>query len=288
MKPIGLIGLGLMGSALAERLIGGGYPVVGFDVAETARDRLRTIGGEPAESASDVFSRARTVLLSLPNSAVVHDVLREASDLAKDSFIIDTTTGDPTVTVKIARQLGDQGVRYLDATLTGSSQVAREGQLIVTAGGSQADLEEAIPVFRTFARHWFHVGPSGSGAKIKLVVNLVLGLNRAVLAEALAFARAGGLDLDTTLQVLKSGAAYSVVMDAKGQRMIHGDFTPDARLAQHLKDVRLILAEGKACDARLPLSTLHEELLTDLANRGFGDQDNSCIYRAFDSAEGKS
>ena len=127
--------------------------------------------------------------------------------------------------------------------------------MVVTAGGAGGGVpRSAKPLFRLFARRWFHVGPWGSGARTKLVVNLVLGLNRAVLAEGLAFARRCGLDPAAVLEMLQSGAAYSRVMDAKGRKMIDGDFTPEAKLAQHLKDVRLILAEGDRTGAALPLS----------------------------------
>jgi 3-hydroxyisobutyrate dehydrogenase-like beta-hydroxyacid dehydrogenase len=113
----------------------------------------------------------------------------------------------------------------------------------------------------------------------------VLGLNRAALAEGLGFARGCGLDLRTTLAVLASGAAYSTVMDAKGEKMIAADFTPEAKLAQHLKDVQLIRAAGTKAGAALPLSELHERLLADLVERGFGECDNSAIMKAFGGTE---
>jgi 3-hydroxyisobutyrate dehydrogenase-like beta-hydroxyacid dehydrogenase len=139
-----------------------------------------------------------------------------------------------------------------------------------------------VGLFRLCARQWFHVGPWGSGARTKLVVNLVLGLNRAALAEGLAFARACGLDLPAVLDVLRSGAAYSRAMDTKGRKMIEGDFAPEARLAQHLKDVRLILDAGRRSGATLPLSELHERLLAGQTDRGLGDLDNSAVIRAFE------
>ena len=117
---------------------------------------------------------------------------------------------------------------------------------------------------------------------MKLVVNLVLGLNRAVLAEGLALARSCGLDPSAALEILRAGPAASRVMDVKGAKMLSGDFTPQARLAQHLKDVHLILKMGQDCGARLPLSALHRDLLEGLAAQGYHDADNSAIIRAFD------
>jgi 3-hydroxyisobutyrate dehydrogenase-like beta-hydroxyacid dehydrogenase len=196
--------------------------------------------------------------------------------------VIDTTTGDPDRTAALGRDLASHGVEYLDATLIGSSRVARAGELVVTAGGEAETFRQCEPLFGLFAKQWFHVGAWGSGARTKLVVNLVFGLNRAVLAEAIGLAKRCGLDPAATLDVLRSGGTYSRVMDIKGRRMIDGDFTPDARLDQHLKDVRLILTEGDRVGGNVPLSEVHERLLADLVRRGFGGCDNSAVIRAFD------
>lgn len=287
MEAAGVVGLGLMGGALAERFLGGGLRVVGFDVRPECRQRVAERGGEAADSVRAVFAATRTVVLSLPNSDVVSAVLEEAGDALRGATVIDTTTGDPARTASIGQRLADRGADYLDATLTGSSAVARAGELVVTAGGPADVFVRADPLFRLIAKEWFHVGPWGSGARTKLVVNLVLGLNRAVLAEGLAFARRCGLDAETMLEILKSGAAYSRAMDAKGRKMIAGEFAPEAKLAQHLKDVRLILEAGTRAGATLPLSRVHEGLLAALVARGLGDLDNSAVIRAFD-AEGEA
>ena len=286
MDRVGLIGLGLMGGELAGRFVAGGLRVVGYDLRDECRRRLAELGGEPAGSARGVFAAARVVVLSLPNSDAVAEVIGEAGDVLPGSRIIDTTTGDPDATAALGERLAAAGIGYLDATLTGSSRLARAGELVVTAGGPADEFARAELLFRLIAKKWFHVGPWGSGARTKLVVNLVLGLNRAVLAEGLAFARRCGLDLPAVLDVLRSGAAYSAVMDAKGGKMIAGDFAQEARLAQHLKDVRLILAAGAKAGAALPLSELHERLLADLVARGLGECDNSCVIRAFDAEGG--
>jgi 3-hydroxyisobutyrate dehydrogenase-like beta-hydroxyacid dehydrogenase len=282
VDSVGVIGLGLMGHALAGRLIAGGRRVVGFDVREECRRGFVELGGEPKVSARDVFAEARVIVLSLPNSDVVAQVVEDVGGLARGSRIIDTTTGDPDASAALGRRLAELGCEYLDATLTGSSRQAATGDLVVTAGGTAETFQAAEPLFRLFAVQWFHVGPWGSGTRTKLVVNLVLGLNRAVLAEGLAFARRSGLDPTAVLEVLRCGAAYSRVMDTKGRKMIDADFTPEARLAQHLKDVRLILDSARASGSPVPLSGVHEQLLARLVGRGFGDLDNSCVIRAFD------
>ena len=116
---------------------------------------------------------------------------------------------------------------------------------------------------------------------MKLVLNLVLGLNRAVLAEGLAYAAACGLDPAAALDILRAGPAYSRAMDVKGPRMLQGDYTPEARLAQHHKDVGLILASGAEAGASLPLSRVHDELLRAAEQAGLGEADNSAVYEVF-------
>lgn len=276
MEMVGIIGLGLMGSALAGRLRAAGYELVGYDVRKEAR---AAFPDELCDCVHDVFeATANTVLLSLPNSNVVREVIEEAGEAVRSRTIVDTTTGDPAASAELGKRLRDHGADYLDATLTGSSRDAAAGQLVVTAGGETAVFERSVPLFRCFAKQWFHVGDWGAGAKTKLVINLVLGLNRAVLAEGLAFAKHSGLDPHTMLDVLRSGAAYSRAMDVKGPKMLAEDFAPEARLAQHLKDVRLILAAG----GTTPLSAVHESLLAELVDCGLGDLDNSAVIRAFD------
>jgi 3-hydroxyisobutyrate dehydrogenase-like beta-hydroxyacid dehydrogenase len=234
-----------------------------------------------------VFTRARVVILSLPNSDIVADVVQDAGKSLSGATIIDTTTGEPEASAGIGRRLAEGGTAYLDATLTGSSAEARAGAVIVTAGGLPEVFAASETLFRLFARRWFHVGPWGAGALVKLAINLVLGLNRAVLAEGLAFARSCGLDPEAVLEILRESAAYSRVMDTKGRKMTSGEFSPEARLGQHLKDVRLILDAGERGRAKLPFTHLHETLLDELTRRGLGDCDNSAVIRAFDQERGE-
>ena len=283
METVGVIGLGLMGSALAERIIAAGHQVVANDLRADCCQRLAELGGIAKPTASDVFASARVVVLSLPTSDDVNKVLDSVDRIFPGTRIIDTTTGDPEASARLGQRLAAVKVEYLDATLTGSSQQARAGEVVVTAGGSLEAFHASQWLFRLFARQWFHVGPWGSGATTKLAINLVLGLNRAALAEGLAFGRASGLKLDVLLEILRSGVAYSRAMDHKGPKMIAGDFAAEAKLEQHWKDVRLILEAGQRVGATMPLSHCHEELLADLVRRGFGADDNSCVIRAFDA-----
>ncbi len=281
-NSIGLIGVGLLGSAIAERLLAGGRQVLGYDRSEAQRNKLFDLGGRPVESASEVAAGCTRILLSLPNSDVSEAVIEELQGACSPgTIVIDTTTGDPRRIETFGARLAEHGVGFLDATVGGSSRETRARDVIVMAGGEKQHFEACRDIFAAFARVAYHVGPWGSGARMKLVTNLVLGLHRAALAEALGFAEACGLDRAQALEVLKSSSSYSRVMDIKGTKMLAGDFQPDARLSQHIKDVRLMLENGEDTGARLPLSKLHLELLLELERGGHGADDNSAIALAF-------
>jgi 3-hydroxyisobutyrate dehydrogenase-like beta-hydroxyacid dehydrogenase len=280
--PVGLLGVGLLGSALAERLIAAGFELIGADVDPARGDLLRRLGGRFATPSAVVCECERTIL-SLPTSGVVSDVVAGIEgDLRPGQIVIDTTTGTPAAAVAMGKRLAAHGVAYLDATVSGSSEQARRREVVVTAGADPEAFEACRDLFAAIARRTFHVGPCGTGSAMKLASNLVLGLNRAALAEGLAFARALGMDLAATLEVFREGAAYSRIMDAKGPKMVSGDFTTEARLTQHLKDVRLILDEAGRAGARVPLSAVHKGLLEAAEAAGCGGLDNSAIFRAYD------
>ena len=282
MADVGLIGVGLVGSALAERLRMAGLSVVAYDLRPECLTGLTA-----APSARAAAESAPLVLLSLPDSDVVAEVIGEILPVLTGRTVVDTTTGDPDRTAALGQRLKAAGAEYVDATISGSSRQVRDGTVAVMAGGEPEAVRRCERLFGLFASKWFHVGPWGSGTRMKLVVNLVLGLNRAALAEGLAFARAIGFDLGAALEVLKAGPAYCRVMDTKGPRMISGDFTAEARLSQHHKDVRLILAAAGRAGLDLPLSRVHDRLLVDLEGQGMGDLDNSAILHAFEPPGGR-
>lgn len=281
-SPIGMIGLGLMGSALAERLQTLGQQVVGFDVVPE-----RGTGLERAASAAEVFARCELVFLSLPTHREVQAVLDLVEPhLRRGHLLVDTTTGEPAHTVTSAQRVAARGAHYLDATISGSSQQARQGDILWMVGGDSLAVDRCAGLLRQLGRELFHTGPPGSGARMKLVTNLALGLNRAALAESLAFAEALGLDAAESLRVLRHSAAYSRIMDTKGDKMLAREFSPQATLSQHLKDVRLLRAEADQLGLPLPLSAAHQALLEEAERRGLGALDNSAIIEVLRSAEG--
>ncbi|MBI4907632.1 MAG: NAD(P)-dependent oxidoreductase [Acidobacteria bacterium] len=280
--PIGLIGTGLLGSAMAARFLARGMPVVAWDCDPGALAEVRDLGAIAAKSADEVASRTPVLVLSLPHSGISALVLEEIGQhLLSRALVIDTTTGRPEEMAAFAKRLAARGVLYVDATVGGNSTQVLAGEVIALVGGEANAFQQARSVLDTFARRVFHLGQAGAGARMKLVLNLALGLNRAVMAEALRFAAASGCDPALALEILKEGPAYSRVMDIKGERMLRRHYPAEARLSQHLKDVRLILEEGERLGAPLPLSAVHRELLEAAEALGFGHSDNSAVLEAY-------
>jgi 3-hydroxyisobutyrate dehydrogenase-like beta-hydroxyacid dehydrogenase len=281
-KMLGCVGLGLLGSALAERALKAGFTVIGYDLVSKKRAALERLGGHAVSSVREVAARCPRIVFSLMTTQQVESVVHEmGAALQHGAVLIDTTTGWPPASAELGARLRRRGVHYLDATIAGSSAEARKGQVLALVGGSSVGVRGSGEVLSCFARRWFHLGPCGAGGRMKLVFNLALGLNRAVLAEALSFARAIGVPPAVALAILQEGVAYSRVMDTKGEKMLKGDFIPQARLEQHFKDVRMILKLAGERSAKVPLSKLHARLLRELIGAGFGHLDNAAIVKAF-------
>ena len=280
IKTVGFIGLGLMGSAMTKNLLAAGFAVAGYDINP---DRLREFaerGGTPAPSAADAARGADAVMTSLMTAEIVAEVVKgprgALEAMRPGTILVDTSTVHPDASAALAAELRGRGIPMLDATLSGTSAQAQRRDLVVLVGGERAAFERCLPVFKAIGRSIYHLGPNGSGARAKLVVNLVLGLNRLALAEGLTFGLKQGLDGAKLLEVLKDSAASSKVMDLKGERMLQGRFDPEGKLSQHLKDVGLMLDLGHSLGAPLLLTALLRQVLLAGMAEGRAEQDSSC------------
>ena len=273
--------MGLLGSALAESLIKAGFTVRGYD---TAPDRVReheARGGVPARSPADAARGATVVMTCLMTADIVRDVLLGpdgALDAAEPGLVvIDNSTIHPDASAALAGLLAPRGIPMLDAPVAGSSGQARRREAPIVVGGDLEVFARCRPILDALTERVRHVGPNGAGARAKLVINLVLGLNRLALAEGLLFGLRQGLDGRALLAVLKDSGAYSRAMDLKGERMVEGNFEAEGKLVQHLKDVELMLEVGHAAGAPLLATALHRQLLLAGVAGGLGDHDNSAI-----------
>jgi 3-hydroxyisobutyrate dehydrogenase-like beta-hydroxyacid dehydrogenase len=279
-SPVGVIGLGLMGTALCERLLADGYPLL---VNNRTREKAAPLIAAGAVWSENPFLDCDRVVICLYTTDIVEETLERLEDsMRPGTIVIDVTTGDPQRMNLLGERLAVHGVDYLEAPISGSSEQTRRHLSTALVAGPQAAFDACRDVLDCLAAKTYFVGAWGNGIRMKLVTNLVLGLNRAVLAEGLVFAKAVGLSIDDALTVLMNSPAYSRTMDAKGPKMVAGDFSPQAKLAQHLKDVQLILDEAVRGGRMLPLSETHKRLLDRGVEKRLGELDNSSIFCIID------
>jgi 3-hydroxyisobutyrate dehydrogenase-like beta-hydroxyacid dehydrogenase len=280
---VGVIGTGLVGSAIAELLLAAGLEVAVWDRLPSQMAPLAAKGARLAAGPGALGAECRRVFVSVMTTGDVAALAEDTEGLLSRStvveYLLDTTTGDPDETVQLAARLAQRGVHYLDATISGSSQQIRARAGLFMVGGDRAACSACEDLFGAVTDKWVHVGPAGSGSRAKLASNVVLGLNRLALAGGLVFAESLGLEPGAFLDLLKASPAYSTAMDVKGEKMIQGDFEPQSRIRQHLKDVEIILKYASSAGQQLPLSELHLEIMTAAVEAGDGELDNAAVIR---------
>jgi 3-hydroxyisobutyrate dehydrogenase-like beta-hydroxyacid dehydrogenase len=282
-KPVGLIGIGLLGQAFAHRLLAAGFAVVGFDVDPAKNAKLAQLGGGGAASAAEVARRCDAVVLAVfSTDQVEHVIEREllpALGEGSGKIVLCASTCDPDRIAALGGRVAMRGLQLLETPVSGASGQVSRGEGVGLIGGDAEIVRAAEPVLRALFASYFHIGKIGDGGRAKLAVNLILGLNRLALAEGLVFAERLGLDPEAFLKVARSSAAYSQVMDVKGSKMVRNEFAAEGRVTQHLKDVHLMLEQAERLKQRLPLLEIHAEVLEACIGQGEGDFDNSAVIR---------
>jgi len=289
--PVGIVGLGLMGSVLARRLVAAGFDIVGYDIDAAKAKGLVALGGRAAPSIGDVARAADPIILAVFDTDQVEEVV-EGPILAAlgdgtGKVVMCTSTCDPDRIATLARRVEPRGLRFLETPVSGTSEQVRRGEGVGLIGGDPALAGEVAAVLDAIFPVRFHVGGPGDGGRAKLAVNLILGLNRVALAEGLVFASRLGLDPQAFLMIARGSAAYSQVMDTKGAKMATSDFAPEGRARQTLKDVHLMLDQAARCGQSLPLLEVHRDILTACVAAGEGDLDNSVVINEIRRRGGK-
>ncbi len=282
-QSVGVVGLGLLGQAFVSRLLGAGFEVVGFDIDRAKNIKLVERGGHPADSVGDLARRCDPIVLAVFSTDQVEDVIeRELLPAAGDGsakIVLCASTCDPERIARLAQRVGKRGLRLLETPVSGASGQVARGEGVGLIGGDAEVIRAVEGVLRAlFARH-FHIGKIGDAGRAKLAINLILGLNRLAMAEGLVFAERLGLDPEAFLNLARSSAAYSQVMDTKGAKMIHGEFAAEGRITQHLKDVDLMLEQAQRAKQQLPLAEIHADVLQACVRQGEGDLDNSAVIK---------
>ena len=274
--PVGVIGLGLMGEVYVRRLVAAGFTVIGFDVDPAKTERLAQFGAQ-AGTLADIAQKCDPIVVAVFNTEQVEDVVERALiPAAAGKIVLVTSTCDPDRIAALGARVGDK-LRFLETPVSGTSEQVRQGDGVGLIGGDQKTAADAAPVLDALFAKSFHIGKVGDGGRAKLAVNLILGLNRLALAEGLVFAARLGLDPAAFLDVARRSAAASQVMDTKGPKMIGGDFAPEGRVRQTLKDTQLMLDQARKAGQQLPLLQIHADVLQACVRHGDGEQDNSIV-----------
>jgi 3-hydroxyisobutyrate dehydrogenase-like beta-hydroxyacid dehydrogenase len=290
-KRIAVVGVGLMGSSLAKHLLAAGYPVTVHDTDPSKVDALSKLGARKAASPEAITPEVDVIMLSLPNSHVVNDVVENSLRLfekgRRGQILVDASTPDPDLSIALANRLREKGIEMLDGTISGTSEMFAEKDAIFMVGGSEAAFKECEPLFQAASRNAYYMGPNGTGGHTKLVVNLVLSLNRMALAEGLTLAAKAGLDPAQALKVLQDSAAASRAMEQKGERMVKRNFAkPASELSTSYKDARLILGLGAKLDCPLPMMSLYVQALASEISKGRKHLDPATIIQFYSELAG--
>lgn len=280
-QPVGLIGVGLMGTMFAERLLAAGHKVLGYDIVPEKNERLKALGGEVAASGADVARRCNVIIIMVFSIDQVEDVVEkdilQTLGPASGKIVLCSSTCDPDRVAVLGAAASERGLRFLETPVSGTSQQCREGLGVGLIGGDPKLMDEVRPVLDALYPRMYHIGGYGDGSRAKLAINLILGINRTALAEGLVFAERAGLDPGTFLEVAKTSAAYSRVMDGKGPKMVQGDFSPEGHMQISLKDATLMVEQSHKHRQELPLLETYKSVLKACIDKGQGHLDNSSV-----------
>jgi len=284
IDTVGIVGLGLIGISLARRLMPAEFEVHGYDVDPKRNAMLAEIGGRPAATLRELGGRCKIILIAVLTTEQVESVLESAESggpmgLTGDHVLISISTADPDRIAALAGRVARAGARFVEFPISGNSDQITLGNGVGMSGGERATLEAVAPVLDAITKKRYHLGAVGAAGRAKLAVNLVGGLNRAVLAEGLAFAESMGLDLPSFLEVLKGSAAYNRAMDTRGEKMIRGDFAPHGKVHQSRKDFMLMHEAARRSGQELPLAKVYLELIEACVANGESDLDNSAVFK---------
>jgi len=285
---IGFIGLGIMGAPMAANLVKAGFEVTGYNRSPARVEQLVALGGRGAATAAEAVRDADVVATMLPDSPDVQEVLADVFDHARaGALIIDFSSIRPDVAAALAAEGAGRGFRVLDAPVSGGEQGAIEGVLSIMVGGAAADFEAAAPVFDAVGKTVVHVGPAGSGQTVKAANQLIVAGHLELLAEAIVFLEAYGVDTEAALRVLGGGLAGSTVIQRKGAAMLARDFKPGFRIVLHDKDMGIVTAAAREAGVVIPLGAVAAQLVAALKAQGDGGLDHSALLKLVSQLSGR-
>lgn len=278
---VGIVGLGLLGSAVATRLRAAGHGVVGYDIVPACVERLVALGGTAAKSAADVARASDAVCTILPSLAAVESAILGVDGVMaggrRGQTIVQMSTISPDLTTRLAREASARGLTFLDCPVSGTSAMVAQGNGVFFVGGERALYDRWRPVLESVLPRAVYIGAVGQAMLMKLVANLLVALNSASVAEALTMATRGGLDPGLVVDVLATGAATSRMLEVRGPLMVRGEFPAQMKLDLFMKDLHLIQEAARAAGAALPLTDVAERLYAATQAAGHGAEDLAVV-----------
>ena len=291
MTSIAFIGLGIMGSPMAVHLAKAGHDVVGYNRSPEKTKPLVEAGGRAADSVADAVSDAEVIAVMVPDSPDVRDVLAGEGGVFANAkpgaLIIDFSSIRPDVTVELAEQAAAQGFRLIDAPVSGGEAGAINAALSIMVGGKAEDFDDAKAILDVVGKTIVHVGPNGSGQTVKAANQLIVAANIQVLAEAVIFLEAYGVDTAAALEVLGGGLAGSKVLDQKGQKMLDRSFDPGFRIELHHKDLGIVTSAAREAGVVIPVGAVLAQLMASAKAVGDGGLDHSALLRGVERLSGR-
>lgn len=286
MATIGFIGLGTMGADMARNLAKAGFEVRGFDVRGDAAQALTAAGIQPASAIAEVARDADAVITMLPDTPDVEAVVYASDGLLAHppagKLVIDMSTIAPEAVRRMHADLAGKGTDLLDAPVSGGPVGAKNATLSIMVGGRKEAFERARPIFEAMGKTITLVGETGAGQTVKLCNQLVCGLNIQAVCEAIALARASGVDLNQLRDVLMGGSAASWMLDKLGPAMIDGDTKAGFRIDLMLKDLRLVQQQALTLGVPLPGTALVTSLYVGARAHAEGSNGNQALFRVYD------
>ena len=289
LKPentrVGFVGLGIMGGSMAGHLLAAGYPLQVYNRSPAKAEPLLAAGATWQDSPAGVAAHSDAVITMVGYPSDVEAVYFGETGLIEaarpGAYLVDMTTSEPALAVRIAEAAVVRGLHALDAPVTGGDLGAREAKLSIMVGGSDEDFAAVEPLLTVMGGNVVHHGPTGSGQRAKLCNQIMVAGIMLGMSEGLAYARKSGLDLVKVLESVGSGAAASVLLQRLGPRVLAEDFAPGFYIHHFIKDMDLALGDAQDKGLELPALGVALEQYRKLAGKGWGEQGTQALIKAY-------